>query len=89
MDETDRKFLALVMELIDKAQNSISTSTSSAEGDLDGSRVIEKFLPAAITHDNNSTKWAPNFIECLRGCLFKNPNHLLLEFMLETKRRKV
>lgn len=88
MDETDRKFLALVMELIDKAQNRISTSTTSAEGDFDGSRVIEKFLPAAITHDNSILR-APNFLECLKGCLFKNPNHLLLEFMLETKRRNV
>jgi len=82
--ETDRKFLALVMELIDKAQNSHSTCTSPAEEDLDSSRVIEKFLPAA-TH-NHSRRAPITFIECLRDC-FKNPNSLLMDFMLETKRQ--
>jgi len=82
--ETDRKFLALVMELIDKSQSSHSTCTSPAEEDLDSSRVIDKFLPAA-THDHS--RRAPiTFIECLRDC-FKDPNSLLMDVMLETKRQ--
>ena len=82
--ETDKKFLALVTELIESS-HSRPTCSSPAEGnmELDCSRVIEKFLPSP-SHDISIR--APNFIECLRGC-FNNPNRLLMEFMLETNKR--
>jgi len=84
--ETDRKFLAMVTELIESS-HSRPTCTNPAEGDmeLDCSKVIEKFLPAT-THDISIR--ATNFIECLRDC-FNNPDNVLMEFMLETKQWKV
>jgi len=83
--EIDKKFLAMVTELIESS-HSRPSCTSPAEGnmELDCSRVIEKFLPSP-SHDISIR--APNFIECLRGC-FNNPNSLLMEFMLETNKRQ-
>ena len=83
--EIDKKFLAMVTELIE-SNHSRPSFTSPAEGnmELDCSRGIEKFLPSP-SHDISIR--APKFIECLRGC-FNNPNRLLLEFMLETNKRQ-
>lgn len=85
--ETDQKFLANVMELLDKIPNSSQATTRNLEevSELDDTWVIEKFLPAASHHHS---KQGSNFLQCLKGC-FSHPNLFLMDFMLEFNRRKV